>query len=141
MKNFKSTITLMAFTLFLMISWNSNAQERLSVEIPKEHRASAEEASSNKTVTGKEYYKEIGGYLEVAAIVDKDGAVKLTSVTIPNTAKNQDAVAGNECPEGYRRCAEACLDKPTAVAVALCTGYCVIKCVIEGAVDAEVIEH
>jgi hypothetical protein len=139
MKNFKSTITLMAFTLFLMISWSSNAQGRLSVEIPQENRASAKEASSNKKVTGKEYYKEIGGYLEVTAIVDKDGAVKLTSVTIPNTAKNQDAVAAG-CPEGYRACAEACLDKPTTAAVALCTGYCVIKCIIESA-DAETIEH
>lgn len=139
MKNFKSTITLMAFAFLFMLSWSSNAQSRLSVEIPQEHRASGEEASSNKTVTGKEYYKEIGGYLEVTAIVNKDGDVKLTSVTIPNNAKNQVAVAGNECPEGYRRCAEACLDKPTAIAVALCTGYCVIKCVIEG--DAQVIEH
>lgn len=131
MKNFKSTITLMAFACLFMLSWTSNAQDKLSVNVPKDIKASKAEIASGETITAKEYYKELGGYLEVTAVVSGDGEVKLRSIEVPNNDQTEVIITGPDCPEGYRRCAEACLDKPTAAAVALCTGYCVIKCIIE----------
>lgn len=118
----------------MFTSYSSQAQkpttsEGFSLEIPAAVKMSPSETKNYEIITVNHYDTKLGGYVYISGIIDSNGNAKLHSIYTPKRPMQLSGSSG--CTGGnYNACARSCTERPTTAGVILCTGYCVIDCIV-----------
>jgi len=130
----KSTllITFIAFAMTIQIQGQNkslNTSKGFPLEIPAELKLTEAESKNHDLVYFDHYDTALGGRVYISGIIDSNGSVKLYSIHTPKKAiqmqRNSGCTGGN-----YNACARDCTTRPNTYGIILCTGYCVIDCII-----------